>query len=75
MTRTSRARARAKVPRVAALIHLDTHVVAWLYEPRTDLLSRRATALVEGGSLQISPAVMLELAFRSHHRTPPKGLD
>jgi len=60
---------------VAALIHLDTHVVAWLYEPRTDLLSRRATALVEGGSLQISPAVMLELAFRSHHRTPPKGLD
>ena len=49
--------------RVASLIHLDTHVVAWLYEPRTDLLSRRAHAQIESGALHVSPAVLLELEF------------
>ena len=44
-----------------ALIYLDTHVVAWLYGGRLDLLSRRAAALVEENDLLISPAVLLEL--------------
>lgn len=46
-----------------ALIYLDTHVVAWLYAGRTDLLSPRAAKLVETEELRISPAVTLELEF------------
>lgn len=48
---------------MAPLIHLDTHVVAWLFEPRIDLLGRRAIAAIESGTLHISPAVVLELGF------------
>ncbi len=46
-----------------ALIYLDTHVVAWLYAGRVDLLSRRATQLVNDEELQICPAVVLELEY------------
>lgn len=46
---------------VEALIYLDTHVVAWLYAGRVDLLSPNATKLIESEELRISPAVILEL--------------
>ena len=46
-----------------ALIYLDTHVAAWLYAGRVDLLSPRATQLVNDEELRISPAVVLELEY------------
>lgn len=48
---------------MAALIHLDTHVVAWLYAGRADLLSRRAALAIEEEDLAISPMVVLELEY------------
>ena len=45
------------------MIYLDTHVVAWLYAGRVDLLSSRAAELVEEGPLRISPMVSLELQY------------
>lgn len=46
---------------MAALIYLDTHVAAWLYAGRTDLLSPRAKEAVNRDELLISPMVTLEL--------------
>ena len=46
-----------------ALIYLDTHVVAWLYAGRADLLSKRARTLIDAEELRISPAVILELQY------------
>jgi len=48
---------------VEALIYLDTHVAAWLYAGRTDLLSKRARTLIDAEELHISPAVVLELQY------------
>ncbi|MGQ0742908.1 MAG: type II toxin-antitoxin system VapC family toxin [Acidimicrobiales bacterium] len=48
---------------MAALIHLDTHVVVWLYVPRIDLLSDTARGLVETEDLMVSPIVGLELQY------------
>jgi PIN domain nuclease of toxin-antitoxin system len=48
---------------VEALIYLDTHVVAWLYAGRLDLLTARATELINEEELRISPAVILELEY------------
>jgi PIN domain nuclease of toxin-antitoxin system len=48
---------------VATLIHLDTHVVVWLYLPRVDLLSVPARELIERCELRISPMVLLELEY------------
>jgi PIN domain nuclease of toxin-antitoxin system len=48
---------------VASLTHLDTHVVAWLFAGRADLLSARARAEIEEGDLVISPVVVLELQY------------
>lgn len=50
--------ARAREPEV---VHLDTHVVCWLYEGRIDLLSAPAAQALEYGRLMISPVVDLEL--------------
>jgi PIN domain nuclease of toxin-antitoxin system len=50
--------ARTPEPQV---VHLDTHVVCWLYEGRPELLSAAAAAAVEGGRLFVSPVVDLEL--------------
>lgn len=44
-------------------MHLDTHVVLWLYAGRVDLLSDSATAAVEGRECAVSPMVVLELHF------------
>ncbi|HLK10954.1 MAG TPA: hypothetical protein VKW76_06200 [Candidatus Binatia bacterium] len=55
-----------------ALIYLDTHVVAWLYAGRVDLLSARAIQLVNDEDLRISPAVVLEpkdRRIRNHYRS------
>lgn len=46
-----------------ALIHLDTHVVVWLYLPRLDLLSVGATNLLESDELAVSPVVWLEVTY------------
>lgn len=46
-----------------ALIYLDTHVVAWLYAGRVDLLSGRAAKLIESEELRICPMVTLELEY------------
>lgn len=48
---------------MAALTYLDTHVVAWLYAGRVDLISRAAATLIEEGEMLISPMVSLELQY------------
>ena len=45
------------------MIHLDTHVVVWLYAGRTDLLSAAAVEAIEEHSMAISPIVLLELEY------------
>lgn len=45
------------------MIYLDTHVAAWLYAGRTDLLSALARSLLDGNDLLISPIVALELQY------------
>jgi PIN domain nuclease of toxin-antitoxin system len=48
---------------VAAVAHLDTHVVAWLYEGAVDRLSRPARSVIDRGPVAVSPMVRLELHF------------
>jgi PIN domain nuclease of toxin-antitoxin system len=49
---------------VAALIHLDTHVVAWLYADGAAGLSERAAAELEAADeIQCSPMARLELQY------------
>jgi len=50
-------------PARTRLIHLDTHIVCWLYEGRLDLLSSAAGKAIERGTLEISPMVGLELQY------------
>jgi len=46
------------------MIFLDTHVVVWLYQGRTDLLSNRAKKIIEKeDDIYISPIVLLELQY------------
>lgn len=45
------------------MIYLDTHVVAWLYAGRTELLPPLARSLIEGNDLLVSPMVALELQY------------
>ncbi|MBN1612211.1 MAG: PIN domain-containing protein [Polyangiaceae bacterium] len=45
------------------MIHLDTHVVAWLFAGEVDLLSARAKSLIELEELVASPMVLLELQY------------
>jgi len=47
----------------SGLVHLDTHIVCWLYEGRTELLTPAALQAIESGLLQVSPVVQLELAY------------
>jgi PIN domain nuclease of toxin-antitoxin system len=48
---------------VAAVIHLDTHVVVWLHAGREDLLSHRAREAIEAEEIAVSPMVLLELEY------------
>lgn len=45
------------------LIHLDTHIVCWLYAGRVELLSPAAREAIERGLLAVSPMVGLELQY------------
>lgn len=45
------------------MIHLDTHVVVWLYEKKRELFSAKALTLINGEDLAISPMVVLELQY------------
>lgn len=47
--------------RESQVVHLDTHIVCWLYEGRSELLSAAARDAVERGQLFVSPIVDLEL--------------
>lgn len=44
-------------------MHLDTHVVAWLFEGRIDYLPSAARRRLDTEPLAISPIVELELAY------------
>jgi PIN domain nuclease of toxin-antitoxin system len=48
---------------MAAVIYADTHVVAWLYAGRVDLIPARARTLIEDGPVLVSPMVALELEY------------
>ncbi len=45
------------------MIHLDTHVVVWLYAEQFDRLPPRVTELIEREHLVVSPMVQLELTY------------
>ena len=45
------------------MIQLDTHVVVWLYDGRTDRLPGTVKRLIEENDLLISPMVALELQY------------
>jgi PIN domain nuclease of toxin-antitoxin system len=45
------------------LTYLDTHVVAWLYAGRLELLGQRARRVLEQHELLISPMVLVELEY------------
>lgn len=45
------------------MIHLDTHVVVWLYTDRVDRLPKTARRLIEREEVGYSPMLVLELAY------------
>lgn len=45
------------------ICYLDTQVMAWLCQKRTDKLTRDAVRAIEGSELLISPMVLLELEY------------
>jgi PIN domain nuclease of toxin-antitoxin system len=45
------------------VIHLDTHLVAWLYEARVALIPSAVAQLLEQNDLFVSPMVELELEY------------
>lgn len=45
----------------SGVVHLDTHIVCWLYAGRIDLLSEAAAEAIEHARLVVSPIVDLEL--------------
>jgi PIN domain nuclease of toxin-antitoxin system len=45
------------------VIHLDTHVLVWLYAGELQRLSAAARELIEDSDLAISPMVSLELTY------------
>lgn len=45
------------------MIHLDTHVVVWLYAGETNRFPKSAREAMEADDLCISPAVILELQY------------
>lgn len=47
--------------RQRSVVHLDTHVVCWLYAGLTHQLSDSAKSLIEQNELHVSPFVLSEL--------------
>jgi len=45
------------------VVHLDTHVIVWLYEGRVERLGKAARRAIETGNPVASPAAVLELEF------------
>ncbi len=45
------------------MIHLDTHIVVWLFSREPEKFSTRALTLLDEHNLQISPIVRLELRY------------
>lgn len=45
------------------MIHLDTHVVVWLYLGQRELLSATAANCIEADDVCVSPMVLLELEY------------
>src|SRR5580692_5051500 len=45
------------------VIHLDTHVIVWLYEGKVEKLGRDARRAIESSNPIASPAAVLELEF------------
>lgn len=48
---------------MATLTYLDTHVAAWLYAGKLELIPPPAKTLLAGSDLVISPMVVLELQY------------
>jgi PIN domain nuclease of toxin-antitoxin system len=48
---------------MAAVIHLDTHVVVWLYGGLIENIPAAAQQLIESRDLVVSPIVALELQY------------
>ena len=44
-------------------VYLDTHVVVWLCEGRTEKLTPAATLALESSELAVSPMVLVELQY------------
>jgi PIN domain nuclease of toxin-antitoxin system len=47
----------------AGIIHLDTHLVVWLYAGAVDLIPQRVRTLIDESVLRISPIVGLEMQY------------
>ena len=47
----------------AGIIHLDTHLVVWLYAGNLELIPSRITTTLEDNSLRVSPIVALEIQY------------
>ena len=45
------------------VVHLDTHVIVWLYEGKVERLGKAARRAIESSNLVASPAAVLELEF------------
>ncbi|MHC4858873.1 MAG: type II toxin-antitoxin system VapC family toxin, partial [Planctomycetota bacterium] len=48
---------------MASVIYLDTHLAAWLYAGRVDLVPAPVQRLLEKEALLVSPMVALELQY------------
>lgn len=46
-----------------SLVHLDTHVVLWLYEDPSRFIPASVLTVLRRSALSISPMVLLELGF------------
>ena len=44
-------------------IHLDTHVIVWLFQKDLGKFSKQSLKLINNNELQISPMVVMELKF------------
>jgi PIN domain nuclease of toxin-antitoxin system len=47
----------------AGIIHLDTHLVVWLYAGTVDLIPQRVRTVIDESVLRISPIVGLEVQY------------